>query len=156
MAYIGLGSNVGDRRANIEGALRRLADVPGVRILRSSAVLETEPVGKTDQPRFLNAAVEIECALEPEEMLGHLQRIESEMGRIRTERWGPRSIDLDLLLFRRRRVRTEQLTVPHPRLAERRFVLEPLVGLCPDLVVPGTGRTVRQLWKDIAGTEDYR
>ena len=138
-AYIGLGSNLGDRRAMIDRALERL------RPRRVSAVLETEPWGKTDQPRFLNAVAEIETELEPHALLDRLLDVERDLGRVRREHWGPRSIDLDLLLYDDQEIRSETLAVPHPRLHERRFVLEGLAELCPDHPVPGLGRTVRQL-----------
>jgi 2-amino-4-hydroxy-6-hydroxymethyldihydropteridine diphosphokinase len=138
-AYIGLGSNLGDRRAMIAGALERLKP------RRVSAIVETEPWGRTEQPRFLNAVAEIETDLEPAALLDRLQGVERDLGRVRRERWGPRTIDLDLLLYEDRRVDSETLSVPHPRLHERRFVLEGLAELCPDRKVPGLDRTVREL-----------
>src|SRR3954468_11000214 len=120
-AYIGLGSNLGDRRATIAAALEELHP------RRVSAVLETEPVGKTDQPRFLNAVAEIETDLPPPDLLGRLLDVERRLGRVRApdaERWGPRLIDLDLLLYGDEQVRSESLRVPHPELHRRRFVLE--------------------------------
>lgn len=138
-AYIGLGSNLGDRRAMIAGALERLQP------RRVSAVVETEPVGNTDQPRFLNAVAELETELPPAELLSRLLDVERGLGRVRVERWGPRSIDLDLLLYGDERVSSTSLSVPHPELHRRRFVLEGLAELCPDRSVPGLGRTVREL-----------
>jgi len=139
LAYIGLGSNLGDRRSMIAGALERL------RPRRVSTVVETEPWGRTDQPSFLNAVAEIETDLEPAELLDRLLEVERGLGRVRHEKWGPRTIDLDLLLYGDRRVMSEALSVPHPRLHERRFVLEGLAELCPDRTVPGLDLTVRQL-----------
>jgi 2-amino-4-hydroxy-6-hydroxymethyldihydropteridine diphosphokinase len=139
IAYIGLGSNLGDRRATLEAALARL------RPLRASTVIETEPWGLRDQPPFLNQVAEIETERAPRVLLASLQELEREFGRVRRERWGPRTLDLDLLLFGDRAVREPGLEVPHPRLAERRFVLEGLAELCPDRSVPGLGRTVREL-----------
>ena len=141
-AYIGLGSNLGDRRAIIAAALELL------RPRRVSAILETEPVGKTDQPRFLNAVAEIETDLPPPDLLGRLLDVERGLGRVRgadAPRWGPRLIDLDLLLYGDEQVRSESLRVPHPELHRRRFVLEGLSELCPERSVPGLGRTVREL-----------
>jgi 2-amino-4-hydroxy-6-hydroxymethyldihydropteridine diphosphokinase len=141
-AYIGLGSNLGDRRAIIAAALEQL------RPRRVSAVLETEPLGKTDQPRFLNAVAEIETDLPPPDLLGRLLDVERGLGRDRgadAVRWGPRLIDLDLLLYGDEQVRSESLRVPHPELHRRRFVLEGLAELCPERAVPGLGRTVREL-----------
>ncbi len=139
LAYVGLGSNLGDRRAMIDGALERL------RPARVSSVIETEPVGRTDQPRFLNAVAELETVLPPAELLERLLGVERDLGRVRSERWGPRTIDLDLLLYGDLELRTRLLTVPHPELHRRRFVLEGLAELCPDRAVPGVGRTVRDL-----------
>jgi 2-amino-4-hydroxy-6-hydroxymethyldihydropteridine diphosphokinase len=141
LAYIGLGSNVGDRGATLDAALERLAP------RRVSRVVETEPWGRKDQPRFLNAVAEIETSLEAEPLLDRLLDVEREFGRVRGERWGPRTLDLDLLLYGDRVIHTPRLEVPHPRLAERRFVLEGLAELCPDRTVPGTGKSVAELLK---------
>lgn len=138
-AYIGLGSNLGDRRATLEAALGRL----GPR--RVSAIVETEPWGLPGQPPFLNAVAELETGLEPEALLASLLGLEQEHGRVRGERWGPRTLDLDLLLYGDREIRSGALEIPHPRLARRRFVLEGLAELCPGRAVPGLGRTVREL-----------
>lgn len=148
-AYIGLGSNVGDRRASIDSAVASLRCSPGVRVLRRSDLRETAPEGVAGQPAFLNGALEIETTLEPAVLLDRLLEIERALGRVRRERWGPREIDLDLLLYGDRVVKTERLVVPHPRMAERRFVLEPLAELCPRRVVPGLGRTVRRLLESL-------
>lgn len=153
IAYVGLGSNAGPRMKAIREAMRRLDRLPHTRILRRSRVRETEPWGKTDQPRFLNAVVEVETGLEPAEMLERLLAVERIMGRVRGERWGPRPIDLDLLLWNERRIRRRGLHVPHPRLARREFVLVPLEELCPDRIVPGTGRSVRQLRRALERNE---
>lgn len=139
LAYIGLGSNLGDRRASLEAAVERL------RPARVSRVIETDPWGRADQPKFLNAVAELPTDLEPGPLLDRLLDLERTLGRVRGERWGPRTIDLDLLLYDDRVIRGDALAVPHPRLAERRFVLEGLAELCPDRAVPGLGRTVRQL-----------
>jgi 2-amino-4-hydroxy-6-hydroxymethyldihydropteridine diphosphokinase len=138
-AYIGLGSNLGDRRETLSRALERL----GAR--RVSTIVETEPWGVVDQPRFLNAVAEIETDLEPPALLDRLLEIERELGRVRRQKWGPRTVDLDLLLYGDRRIVSPVLTVPHPRLHQRLFVLEGLAELCPDRAVPGFGRTVREL-----------
>ncbi|MGB2951844.1 MAG: 2-amino-4-hydroxy-6-hydroxymethyldihydropteridine diphosphokinase [Gaiellaceae bacterium] len=138
-AYIGLGANLGDRRANLDCAIE-LLDGDGVRLVRSSRYRETEPVGYEAQPRFLNAAVLVETELSPRDLLGRLLAIEQEIGRVRSgPRLGPRTIDLDLLIYGERVIDEPGLKVPHPRLHERRFVLEPLCELDPGLVVPGRG-----------------
>lgn len=135
-AYVGLGSNLGDR----EESIRRAAKLIGA--TRLSAIRETEPWGYEDQPRFLNAAAELDTELTPRELLDLLLRTERELGRVRAgvPRHGPRVIDLDLLLYGDVRIDEPGLTVPHPHLHERRFVLEPLAELDPDVPVPGLGR----------------
>ena len=139
LAYIGLGSNLGDREATI----RRAAELIGAE--RLSTIIETEPWGYEDQPRFLNAVAEIETPLEPRPLLDHLLDVERRLGRERVgPQWGPRTIDLDLLVYGDGRIDEPGLQVPHPRLAERRFVLEPLAELAPELEIPGSG-TVRAL-----------
>ncbi|HTF57528.1 MAG TPA: 2-amino-4-hydroxy-6-hydroxymethyldihydropteridine diphosphokinase [Planctomycetota bacterium] len=148
LAYVGLGSNLGDRRGRIREALRRLDRIDGVRVRKRSRIIETDPVGKTDQPRFLNAVAEVETRLEPLPFLRRLLDVERALGRVRREKWGPRTIDLDLLLWGDRSLSTKALTLPHPRMAERRFVLGPLAELCPGRKVPGTGRTVRGLLRE--------
>jgi len=135
VAYVGLGSNLGDREATIR---RAIAALPGV--LAVSELRETDPVGVTEQPAFLNGAAALDTQLSPREVLDTLLAIERQLGRERRERWGPRTIDLDLLLYGGETVDEPGLTVPHPRLHERRFALEPLADLDPELVVPGRGR----------------
>jgi 2-amino-4-hydroxy-6-hydroxymethyldihydropteridine diphosphokinase len=135
--HIGLGSNLGDREAALRGALELLGDD----VVAVSSFRETDPVGYLDQPRFLNAVAALETGLEPRELLDRLLEVERELGRTRNgPRFGPRTIDLDLLLYGDLVIDEPGLVVPHPRLAERRFVLEPLAELDPDLVVPGLGR----------------
>ncbi len=137
IAYVGLGSNLGDR----ERLIREAAELIGA--TRLSTVIETEPWGYTDQPRFLNAVAEIETPLTPRQLLDHLLDVERRLGRERIgPQWGPRTVDLDLLLFGDQAIDEPGLVVPHPRLAERAFVLEPLAELVPSLNIPGVG-TVR-------------
>jgi 2-amino-4-hydroxy-6-hydroxymethyldihydropteridine diphosphokinase len=138
-AYIGLGSNLGDREAAIGGAVDRLGR--HATIVALSTLRETDPVGFLDQPRFLNGVVAVETTLPPRALLDLLLTIERELGRTRTgPRFGPRTIDLDLLVYGDEVVDEPALTVPHPRLHERRFVLEPLAEIAPELEVPGLGR----------------
>jgi 2-amino-4-hydroxy-6-hydroxymethyldihydropteridine diphosphokinase len=143
VAYVALGANLGDREKNLRAALERLKELGPLRV---SAFRETDPVGVTDQPRFVNAVAELETALGARELLERLLEIERELGRDRSseERWGPRTIDLDLLLYGDDVIDEPGLTVPHPRLAERRFVLEPLHELAPGLLLPD-GRAVGDL-----------
>jgi 2-amino-4-hydroxy-6-hydroxymethyldihydropteridine diphosphokinase len=139
LAYVGLGSNLGDR----EAAIRRAAELVGAR--RLSAIVETEPWGLEQQPPFLNAVAELDTELAPRALLDLLLDVERQLGRERVgPRWGPRTIDLDLLVYGAETVDEPGLTVPHPYLAERRFVLEPLAELAPGLEIPGSG-TVRAL-----------
>jgi 2-amino-4-hydroxy-6-hydroxymethyldihydropteridine diphosphokinase len=150
MALIGLGSNLGDRRAMLEGAIAALKVTSGVRVLRVSSFHETEPVGgPPGQGTYLNAAAALETTLDPTELLHVLQSIETRSGRVRTVRWGERTLDLDLLLFDDRIIQTPELTVPHPRLTVRRFVLEPLAEVAPDAIEPGTGWTVSELLREL-------
>jgi 2-amino-4-hydroxy-6-hydroxymethyldihydropteridine diphosphokinase len=139
-AYIGLGSNLGDRERTLRAALARLNAAHGIRVLAVSRFRETEPVGFTAQPKFVNAAAALDTELEPRALLDALLAVERELGRTREgPRFGPRTIDLDLLLYGDTVVDEPGLHVPHPRLHERAFVLEPLGELEPALVVPGRG-----------------
>ena len=143
IAYVGVGANIGDREATIRAAIAALPGVVAVSELR-----ETDPVGVTEQPAFLNGAVAVETELSARELLESLLMIERGLGRERGPRWGPRTIDLDLLLYGGETVDEPGLTVPHPRLHERRFALEPLADLDPELAVPGRGR-VRDLLAEL-------
>ncbi|MDX6543174.1 MAG: 2-amino-4-hydroxy-6-hydroxymethyldihydropteridine diphosphokinase [Gaiellaceae bacterium] len=140
-AFVGLGSNLGDREATILGALARLQDEPGLSVVRVSALRETEPVGYLEQPRFLNGVAELATELSARELLSRLLAIERDLGRTRGDgpALGPRTIDLDLLLYGDEVIAQAGLQVPHPRMHERRFVLEPLAEVAPGLVVPGHG-----------------
>lgn len=140
--YIALGANLGDRAATLRAALDDLAAEGDVRVVRCSSFHETVPVGgPADQPTFLNAVAEIETDLPPEALLGRLQQIEQRHGRERSVRNAPRTLDLDLLIFRDERIATERLTVPHPRMWQRPFVLEPLAEICDiaELTASGGG-----------------
>ncbi|MBD0349247.1 MAG: 2-amino-4-hydroxy-6-hydroxymethyldihydropteridine diphosphokinase [Thermoleophilia bacterium] len=139
-AYIGLGANLGDREAALRSALDALAETPGIAVEAVSRMRETEPLGFADQPRFLNAAARLVTELPPRALLERLLAVERQLGRTRGGlRWGPRTIDIDLLLYDDAVVQERGLSVPHPRLAERRFVLQPLAELDPGLIVPGRG-----------------
>ena len=142
-AYIGLGANVGPREETLRRAVDLLAGEEGVEVVGVSTLQETEPVGVVDQPRFLNGAMAVETTLSARELLDVLLRTERTLGRVRDgTRWGPRTVDLDLLVYADEVVDEPGLRVPHPRLQERRFVLEPLAELDPALVIPGAGRVL--------------
>ena len=145
-AYVGLGANLGDREASIRRALELLAAEPGVDVVAVSSLRETDPVGYVDQPAFLNGAAAVDTDLPPRALLDRLLTVEQELGRVRGggPRFGPRTIDLDLLLYGSEVVDEPGLTVPHPRLAARRFALEPLYELDPGLALPD-GRGLREL-----------
>ena len=142
-AYLGLGANLGDRLESLRRAVALLGE-RGVRVLRSSRVYETDPVGGPDQPDFLNAVVEVEASGSARELLEVCLAVEEEMGRVREERWGPRAIDLDVLTFGDEEHDEPGLQVPHPRMHERAFVLVPLLELEADPMLPG-GRRLRDL-----------
>jgi 2-amino-4-hydroxy-6-hydroxymethyldihydropteridine diphosphokinase len=145
-AYVGLGANLGDRAGTIQRALELLGGRDGIEITAVSSLRETDPVGYLDQPRFLNGAARLETRLSARALLDALLETERELGRTRTgPRYGPRIIDLDLLLYGDLELDEPGLTVPHPRLHERRFALEPLLELDPELVVPGRGTVSRLL-----------
>lgn len=144
-AYVGVGTNLGDRWANLAHAARALRAVPRVALLRGSRVYDTAPVGPP-QPRYLNAVLELEAELPAPALLAALQRVERDRGRRRDGvRWVARTLDLDLLLLGDLAIRGPGLVVPHPELPSRRFVLAPLAELCPERLVPGTGRSVAEL-----------
>ncbi len=148
--FLSLGSNVGEREAQLAEAIERL-EAAGVQVVRKSSVYETEPQDLHDQPWFLNLVLEVETRLSPIQLLTAIQAIEESMGRKRDVPKGPRSIDIDILLYGVAIVETEDLQIPHPCLAQRRFVLEPLAELAPDLQHPRSGQTMRELLRDVQG-----
>ena len=147
--YLSLGSNIGDRERNLRDAVGLLAE-PQLRAVRVSSFYETEPLDVHDQPWFLNAVVEAETDLFPKQLLARVQRIEQRLGRRRLKPKGPRTIDIDILLYGGAVIDADELQVPHPRLAERRFVLEPLAELAPNLHHPVTGRSVAEMLVSVA------
>jgi 2-amino-4-hydroxy-6-hydroxymethyldihydropteridine diphosphokinase len=149
-AYIALGANLGDRESNIRAALANLEHTPGINVTRVSTLIENPAVGgPADSPPFLNAAAELVTSLAPTALLDALLAVERSLGRTRELKWGPRAIDLDLLLYSDQVVNTPGLTVPHPLMHQRRFVLEPLEQIAPDAVHPTSRRSIRELLHDL-------
>ncbi len=146
VVYLGLGSNLGDRRANLESAIRRL----DLKVTRASSLYETEPRDVPNQPWFLNQVIEIETDLFPRQLLLRIRKVERELGRKPSVPKGPRIIDIDILFWGSSTIRSEELEVPHPRLAERRFVLEPLAELIPDFRHPVTNQSVREMLQKVS------
>jgi 2-amino-4-hydroxy-6-hydroxymethyldihydropteridine diphosphokinase len=150
IVYLGLGSNMGDSEALLKTALAEL-EAPGLRLLRVSSLYETEPIGLREQRWFLNLVAEFETDLFPKQLLHRMQRIEMGMGRRRTIENGPRTIDIDILLFGNSVMKTEELEIPHPRYRERRFTLAPLAELNPGLRDPVTGQTMAEQLAALTG-----
>jgi 2-amino-4-hydroxy-6-hydroxymethyldihydropteridine diphosphokinase len=151
---VAIGSNLGDRRANVEAAVEGIRNLEGVRDVVVSSIHETDPVGGPPQGRFLNAAVRFTTIRDARGVLAQLLGIEMSLGRVRGERWGPRTIDLDLLTCGDEVSDDPEVRVPHPRMCERRFVLEPLVEIAPDVRHPSEGRTMRELLDRLLGSEN--
>lgn len=150
IAFIGIGSNLGNREENCNKAIELLME-SGVKVSRRSSNIETEPWGVKVQPKFINIAVEIETGVEPKELLRLLKKIESEMGRLTTFRWGPRVIDLDILFYDDLVIKTPDLEIPHPGIKDRDFVLRPLAEIAPDLVHPILKKSIKELFLDYPG-----
>jgi 2-amino-4-hydroxy-6-hydroxymethyldihydropteridine diphosphokinase len=151
IAYVALGANLGDRRANIRSAVAALDATPGARVTRVSSLIENPAVGGPEgSPAFLNGVAEVETTLDPHALLARLLEIERGLGRERRTRWAPRSIDLDVILYGQRIIDAPDLKIPHPLMHERRFVLEPLAEIAPDVMHPVLKQSVRSLLDGIA------
>ncbi|MDI6800091.1 MAG: 2-amino-4-hydroxy-6-hydroxymethyldihydropteridine diphosphokinase [Actinomycetota bacterium] len=145
--YLGLGSNIGNRKAYLRAAIRLLRKHKDIEVVRSSQVYETEPVGLTGQRKFFNMAAEVETSLSPRELLAVLGLIEDLLKRERFIKWGPRTIDIDILLFENKSMTTDDLTIPHPLMCERAFVLVPLLEIAPNILLP-SGQPLKDFLKD--------
>lgn len=154
--FVGLGSNLGDRERWIRRALAQLDRIPNTSLRRVSSLYDTDPVGVVGQPEFLNAVAELESELTAREILWNLLLVEARMGRRRSHRWAPRTMDLDLLLYGSERIREPDLVVPHPELHRRAFVLVPLSELAPDLVHPVLQRSIRELLHECGQLDGVR
>lgn len=151
-ALISLGSNIGNRRANIVRALKKIQEDPSLTVKKVSSLYESSPVGPK-QRNFVNAACQIETNLTPQELLLTLQAIEAKMGRVRTSRQGPRNIDLDIIFYNRMKIKEKNLTIPHPRFDRRRFVLRPVREISPGMIPPGFRKTLAQLDSELTDPE---
>jgi len=154
IAYLSLGSNIGDRQTHLLEAIGRLKDLGMVRAI--SSFYETEPVEFTDQDWFLNCAVTLETDKSPAQLIAALFQIEEQMGRLRIQKKGPRIIDIDILLFGDAVIRTKELTIPHPAMTTRRFVLEPLAEIAPNAIHPALNKTVQNLLEELSPGQEVR
>jgi 2-amino-4-hydroxy-6-hydroxymethyldihydropteridine diphosphokinase len=145
--WLGLGTNMGNRNAALAQAVQHIASLPDTSIIKQSDIIETAPWGITDQPAFLNMAIEIETTLPPINLLNELLHIEETMGRVRTQKWGPRIIDIDILIYENVILNTPELTLPHPFITQRSFVLIPLAQIAPELLLDG--KTVAEWTKSV-------
>ncbi len=160
LVFLGLGSNLGDRVETVRGAERLISEIDGVIVVSSASLYETEPVGIADQPSFINSALKIKTILQPAVLLGKLKEIERKMGRVDAVRWGPRIIDIDILLFGNievnKIINEKGLTIPHPEMTKRAFVLVPLSEIAPNVVHPVLKKSVRELLDDLGDVTDVR
>ena len=149
IVFIGLGSNLGNRKENIITALQKIGKLPKTAIIKLSSIINTKPVGITNQPDFLNCIVQIKTILDPEQLLLELLKIEREMGRIRKQKWGPRIIDMDILFFNNEIINTQDLTVPHPEILNRKFVLTSMKEIAPQFLHPIEKKTIEELYAEL-------
>ncbi|OHO30000.1 2-amino-4-hydroxy-6-hydroxymethyldihydropteridine diphosphokinase [Staphylococcus sp. HMSC034C12] len=144
-AYLGLGSNIGDRKQQLLKAIDLIENIKGIKVTKQSSIYETAPIGYTDQPNFLNLCLEIETELSPQQLLKHCLDIEQQLHRVREIRWGPRTLDIDILLYSDNIIETDNLSIPHPRMQERAFVLIPLNDIASDKKDPRLNQKIHDL-----------
>ncbi len=156
VSYIGLGSNIGEREEYLYGAIEALDAYPDIEVKKISSFIETKPYGNEKQDDFLNGAIKVETMLSPVELLEVCQKIENESGRVRTEEWGPRTLDLDILIYDDQIIETEKLVVPHPDMMNRDFVLRPMVEIASGFVHPVTGKTMGRMMVELHEKENSR
>lgn len=147
IVFIGFGSNLSDREEYIKKAILKIGELPHTSIVATSSIINTKPIGKADQPDFLNCVIKIETKYTPNRLLTELQNIENDMGRIRKERWGPRIIDLDILFFNDEIINTKNLQIPHPEILNRKFVLTSMNEIAPQFLHPIEKKTMEELLK---------
>ncbi len=149
ICYLGLGSNLGNREENIKNAISKLSSDPDILIEKRSSMIETKPYGNNDQPDFINSAIEIDTDLPPEKLLSKCLVVENELGRKRNEKWGSRIIDIDILFFGNHIINLQKLTVPHPDLHNREFVLRSLNEICPDFIHPVLDKSIKEIYLEL-------
>ena len=147
--YLGLGSNLGDKQGYITKAIQKISSLKNVETLRTSKVITTLPFGKTDQPDFLNCVIKVKTSLKPEVLMQKCFDIENQLGRVREEKWGPRTIDIDMLFYEDMVINSKLLVLPHPELHKREFVLTSLNELCPDLIHPVLKKTIKNIFLEL-------
>lgn len=154
IAYLCLGSNLNNPETQVQQALQKLREDPDIRILKSSSLIQTKPVGNLNQPDFYNQVIEVETSYSSDELLQKALNLENQMGRVRSEHWGPRIIDIDILLYEDEVKHTQDLILPHPEMTKRKFVLELLCSIAPDLIHPVLHKSIANLLKAIEKKED--
>ena len=154
IAYLCLGSNLNNPETQVQKALQKLRENPNISILKSSSLIQTKPVGNINQPDFYNQVIEVETSYSSDELLQKALNLENQMGRVRSEHWGPRIIDIDILLYEDEIKHTQDLILPHPEMTKRKFVLELLCSIAPDLIHPVLHKSIANLLKDIEKKED--
>ncbi|MCM3791120.1 2-amino-4-hydroxy-6-hydroxymethyldihydropteridine diphosphokinase [Domibacillus indicus] len=155
-AYLSLGTNMGNREEQLREAVRQLEEQKSLQLMAVSSIYETDPVGFTDQPSFFNIVVKLKTSMTPDELLAACQEIENKLGRERIVRWGPRTIDLDILLYNHDNIKSDSLIIPHPRMTERAFVLIPLAEIDTAITLPGTSLPLEHYVKNVQGKEGVK